>query len=826
ELPLFGHRAELDFLRKGADSAVAGSGTGFEITGAAGIGKSRLVDEVIATDERLRWISVVCERYHRTTPYFAAGRLLRGLLGLPENTPPAVVGRTLRAAVRNHAPTQKPWLPLIGAVLDLELPTSKQSRALDPKFVKDRTRDAAGELIAALLTEPTGVVVNNAELMDESSAGVFTQLAGRVGSLPILLASIRRPEETGWAGADLETIEIGPLDDQDALDLVNTLREDDPLIAHVADQVVERGDGNPMFLIELALAVGGDGELPETVEATVSARIDRLAPDHRKLLRYAGTIGRAFSPELLGAALGDEVPEVFDPGACSALEAFLEPEHGTDRLRFRQKMYRHVAYAGLPFKTRRMLHERIGRELESRAGARADESAELLSMHFDEAGDSSRAWHYSVVAGDDAAGKNANAEAVTFYARALKWTGRRPGLARDSIRRVAEALGDTAEPAGLHDQADEAYARAFGLAASRADRIRLLRKRGLLRERAGRYPQALTWFTRGSRLSPDARSPAVLTEQAELEIARAGVRFRQSRYADAVSCAEAAVPLAERADARATLAHALYLLSVTKRYRSGHDDGEAKQALKLYRAEKDLIGVSNVLNTQGIAAWRAGEWDTALKRYEGSSEARIQAGDLVRAAYITNNTALVLSDQGKWAEAEALFRQARNQFRAAGDRWMIGVSTSNLGRALTRSGNFEDGEHYLEEARDLLIEIGADQFVLDAESRLVESLLFQGRSRLVLRKLKELAPRVEMSQGTFELRSMLARLAGYAHLQLGHGAKARGQLDDALAIAREGDDSYQIGLTLEAIERNDAGAQDERTAIFAQLGIVRTPAIP
>ncbi|NNL12548.1 MAG: hypothetical protein HKO82_02545, partial [Acidimicrobiia bacterium] len=165
-------------------------------------------------------------------------------------------------------------------------------------------------------------------------------------------------------------------------------------------------------------------------------------------------------------------------------------------------------------------------------------------------------------------------------------------------------------------------------------------------------------------------------------------------------------------------------------------------------------------------------------------------------------------------------------FRAAGDRWMIGVSTSNLGRALTRAGNFEDGEHYLEEARDLLMEIGADQFVLDAESRLVESLLFQGRSRLVLRKLKELAPRVEMSQGTFELRSMLARLAGYAHLQLGHGAKARGQLDDALAIAREGDDSYQIGLTLEAIERNDAGAQDERTAIFAQLGIVRTPAIP
>ncbi|MBT8247697.1 MAG: hypothetical protein KJN73_07765, partial [Acidimicrobiia bacterium] len=79
---------------------------------------------------------------------------------------------------------------------------------------------------------------------------------------------------------------------------------------------------------------------------------------------------------------------------------------------------------------------------------------------------------------------------------------------------------------------------------------------------------------------------------------------------------------------------------------------------------------------------------------------------------------------------------------------------------------------------------------------------------------------------TFELRSMLARLAGYAHLQLGHGAKARGHLDDALAIAREGDDSYQIGLTLEAIERNDAGAQDERTAIFAQLGIVRTPAIP
>lgn len=826
ELPLFGHRDELKLLGKGADSAVAGTGVGFEITGAPGIGKSRLIDEIIATDERFRWLKVVCERYHRTTPYFAAGRLLRGLLDLPENGPEAAARRRLSHAVAEHASGQKPWLPLIGAALNLQLPATRQSRALDANFIKERTQDALGQLIATLISEPTGVVVNNAELMDESSAGVFSQLAGRTGSLPLLLAAIRRPEDTGWKSPHLEVIDVGPLEDHDALALVNALREDDPLIGHVADQVVQRADGNPMFLIELALATGGDGELPETVEATVSARIDQLAPDHRKLLRYAGAIGRAFNPELLASAIGDEIPQALDPAAWDALDAFLERERGSDRLRFRQKMYRHVAYAGLPFKSRRILHQRIGRELESRAGRRADAQAEILSIHFDEAADPSRAWHYSLVAGDEAAGKNANVEAVTFYTRALRWADKRSGLSRKSIRQVAESLGDSAEPAGLHDQADDAYARAFGLASARADQARLLRKRGLLRERAGRYPQALNWFTRGCHISSDARRADVLTERAELDIARSGVRFRQSRYAEAVAFAEAAVPLAERAGTQATLAHALYLLSVTKRYRSGHDDGEAARALKLYRAEKDLIGVSNVLNTQGIAAWRAGKWDTALKRYEGSSAARTQAGDLVRAAYITNNTALVLSDQGKWTQAEELFRQARNQFRAAGDRWMIGVSTSNLGRTLTRAGSFEEGERYLNEALELLMEIGADQFVLDAESRLIESLLFQGRSGLVLKRLTELAPRVEASQGTFELRSMLARLAGYANLQLGQPRKAAEVLEESLAVAREGNDRYQIGLTLEALERADGDARTERNEIFARMGIVQTPTIP
>jgi hypothetical protein len=124
------------------------------------------------------------------------------------------------------------------------------------------------------------------------------------------------------------------------------------------------------------------------------------------------------------------------------------------------------------------------------------------------------------------------------------------------------------------------------------------------------------------------------------------------------------------------------------------------------------------------------------------------------------------------------------------------------------------------------MEIGADQFVLDAESRLIESLLLQGRSRLVLRRLAELAPRVEASQGTFELRSMLARVAGYARLQLGQRKKAVELLEESLAVAREGNDRYQIGLTLEALERADGDARTERNEILTQLGVVKTPTIP
>ena len=154
DLPLIGRRAELKILLDGAESAVSGAGVAFQIVGAPGIGKSRLLDEVVTVADRLRWMFVVCERYHRNTPYYAAAQLLRRLIGIEEDAPPGTIKRMLTDTTRRVAPELLPWLPLIGSVVGVSVRATKQTRALDSQFVKDRTEDALRDLI--VIMDPRG----------------------------------------------------------------------------------------------------------------------------------------------------------------------------------------------------------------------------------------------------------------------------------------------------------------------------------------------------------------------------------------------------------------------------------------------------------------------------------------------------------------------------------------------------------------------------------------------------------------------------------------------------------------------------------------------
>ena len=226
------------------------------------------------------------------------------------------------------------------------------------------------------------------------------------------------------------------------------------MLQHRLMSLIDQSGGNPLFLLELLDHTEGTEDLPDSVEALVSARIDRLDLELRRLLRYsAGSRShlRSGPGRRNGRRRGSGSPPADQLGRLSE---FIERDDG--QLRFRHSLYRDVAYEGLPFRLRRQLHERIGSVIEARSGDHPEEQAELLSLHYLRGEDFDKAWHYATLAGDEARSSYANVEAAEFYRRAQLAGRRLPKIPPSEFARVSEALADVLELAGLYDEADRA----------------------------------------------------------------------------------------------------------------------------------------------------------------------------------------------------------------------------------------------------------------------------------------------------------------------------------------------------------------------------------
>ncbi len=314
-------------------------------------------------------------------------------------------------------PSLLPWVPLLALPVDAEVAETPQSTALSSKFRRQRTHQAVGDFLHNTLSSPTVTTIEDVQWMDDASADLLPR-ARRFGRsrLPGSSASPGNPSpgdidrEPGDPG---ETIDLQPLDSDAAYRLALAATEDSPMLQHRLMSLIDQSGGNPLFLLELLDHTEGTEDLPDSVEALVSARIDRLDLELRRLLRYSAVVGVTFDQDLVAETAGDAVPEARQPTSWDRLSEFIEQDDG--QLRFRHSLYRDVAYEGLPFRLRRQLHERIGSVIEARSGDHPEEQAELLSLHYLRGEDFDKAWHYATLAGDEARSSYANVEAAEFY---------------------------------------------------------------------------------------------------------------------------------------------------------------------------------------------------------------------------------------------------------------------------------------------------------------------------------------------------------------------------------------------------------------------------
>ncbi len=505
ELPLVGRDEELGALHAALERSRGGTVTLVEMLGEPGIGKTRLLDALRAETEGFTSLHATCEAYTASTAYAVWRELLREALDLSWEDPDHLVIDNVSAVVASRAPDLVPWVPLIVVAFDATMPPTPEVEMIAEDNRRAKLHEVVGRFLRAVLTEPTLIEVEDAHHMDEASAELFRYLASQVQGAPWLIAISHRPGELGFRpseeAGDVVRLELEPLTEGATAALARTATEDAPLLPHDLQLVVNRSAGNPQFLLDLVAALAAGDALPDSVEAAATARIDKLPTADRSIVRRASVMGLTFHPRFLEDVLEPDAPTP-DDATWARLAEFFEDD-GDGYLRYRRAVIREVAYDGLPFRIRRELHRAVGERLEREVDD-PDEAGGVLSLHFLRAGSNDKAWRYASVAAERAREVFANEEAAQLYERAVE-AGRRLPQVRDlALAEKYDEMSEALRRAGQSQRSATANASARRLAKEDPIAVgRLLRRRSILEEILGRYPQALGWATRSRRSLED-----------------------------------------------------------------------------------------------------------------------------------------------------------------------------------------------------------------------------------------------------------------------------------------------------------------------------------
>jgi class 3 adenylate cyclase/tetratricopeptide (TPR) repeat protein len=394
------------------------------VIGPAGIGKSRLAEEVSAEVTAGGGLSLWGRSlpYEEQTPYRAFGQILRTAAGIYENDAVDAGREKLESFVVSLLPPEESadatrYLSLLlGLGID-----ERTSETIHLQFAARRVVELLSD------RQPLLLIFEDVHWADDSLLDLVDYLVTHVVDQPVVFLALARPEflesrPTWGAGmVGRTTLPLEPLTRAEATQVAASLLAgaEDTL-----ERIVDTAEGNPLFIEELVAALADDAartELPGTVRAAIASRIDALPQDARTALLRASVIGQSFWRGVL-ARLGTLADA---DAALEALEARglvrRRPQsqvHGDVEFAFKHVLIRDVAYATLPKALRRELHASTARVLEESVSD-PGELAWILAHHWREGGDRSRAMEYLIAAGDRASTALAVEETYDFYTRAL-----------------------------------------------------------------------------------------------------------------------------------------------------------------------------------------------------------------------------------------------------------------------------------------------------------------------------------------------------------------------------------------------------------------------
>lgn len=445
--PIFGPTANLDRLLALWYEAAAGHGRVARITGEAGSGKSHLVTTLLdrIAGEEHALIEWHCSQFARNTAFHPVLESLRQGLAA-EALPGAAEGLDRRRALHRVLATGEAPAGS-GATMN---PSERRAAILEM---------IAAEIAATAASRPTILLLEDEHWADPSTRDAIAMIAGRIASARVLLLITRRDGprravEAEPGAAAVTDLFVANLDRESARALIRHATGDVGLPDAVIDQIVEKGDGVPLYLGEVsrALVAGaaarpeGEDGVPVTLQAALAARLDSLG-EGRRIAQLASVFGREFEADLLAELLAVPMPGLTDRLDALAGQRVLRPIVTGETLayRFTHALIQDAAYESLLRRDRVRLHAEVAALLERRRPALVEAQPELAARHLTHAEDFERAASAWLRACEHAMRSSAHQEALAHSRRALAAIERiGPSEARALLElKVNSALGRT-----------------------------------------------------------------------------------------------------------------------------------------------------------------------------------------------------------------------------------------------------------------------------------------------------------------------------------------------------------------------------------------------
>lgn len=671
--PLVGRHAELGLMQhhyqRSRDDSVVQLVTVF---GQPGVGKSRLLREFLAEVREsipaplvLRGRSVA---FGGQVGYHAFFDILRGQAELLDTDDPALVREKVDRWLSESIGRSDNILD------DLLLPFNMDGTApIDPSLLRQQVFAAWQTLLTTLAgRQPVILALEDLHWADDGVLDLVELISRSSEPIALLVICITRPEllerRPTWGGGrrNAAVLDLTPLRPAETEQLVASLSSE-AITPEMRLTIAQRAEGNPLFAEELVrMLLEGSmpgAAIPDTVQAVLSARIDRLAIDERKTLQAASVIGRVFWPSAVAPIAGLSGADV-----SAALDGLIVKElilvrprssvAGEREYIFRHILTRDVAYNLLPKTARQRAHLEAARWFTARFAGRPEEIVEALAEHFRLGGDDAQAAGYLRRAGVKARRLYANADALRLFDEALA-AADRAGLPPGERARIYRDRGEVHQLRGTYTAALDDFRRGLGEARQAADpRLEgILENRiGLIHHREARFDDATAHFAKAAELAREAGDDLTLGQSlvdlANIDWDRQIMRPDHPALTEGLSFLRAA-------GEGSSLARGLNLLAMSHlgEGNAAPSLAAAEEALAASRVAGDKSKEATSLSYLSRIHGFVGNYEEAIRLGREAITLAEEIGDRRRKAYCLTFIAEPSVSIGRWGEAIALLEE-------------------------------------------------------------------------------------------------------------------------------------------------------------------------